>query len=172
MHFFSLLFHLSFRNWFNLYVWYFLLLSIWGEGSIKGKEKRKKSTAPPPYPPPPKHHPYAQSPPPCFSFKCSVFIKLFLIETTTTTTAISSTTTRRTEWAACPLHKHQLLSSLRFFHAAGDKSFRKVESCPKRDHTQPLSIQLLGAGRHTLTHSHKMAALTKIPSTHESCSWT
>lgn len=54
--------------------------------------------------------------------------------------------------------------------------FWKVESCPKkRDHTQSLSLQLLGAGSHTHTHTrtytnthmhtHKMAALTKISST-------
>ena len=53
------------------------------------------------------------------------------------------------------------LSALRFFPTAGDKSFWKVESCPRggphtvselcADH-----IQLLGAGRHTHTHLHTL----------------
>lgn len=67
------------------------------------------------------------------------------------------------------LCKHEFLSALRFFPTAGDKSFWKVESGPRGDHTQSLSCARITfscwgqADTHTLTHTHKMAALTKFP---------
>lgn len=95
---------------------------------IKGK-KRKNLTAPSSYPQAPsiKTVPY--------SIKTMLLVRFFLINKS----------------AAPPLH-NKFLSLLHFFPPARDKSFWKVESCPKRDHTQSLSIQLLGAGRQT--HSH------------------
>lgn len=111
----------------------------------KGRGRgEKKSTAPSPYPT--KHHPYTRL--------CSL-LSLKKVSLGGGVLSLKHKSREANEQSSAPGEKKGGFPRLlRFFPAAGDKSFWKVESCPKGDHTHSLeSAQLLGAGRQADTHS-------------------